>query len=77
MKLVEKYGISPRREEVKTAISRVWGSIGAFKAGEEHFGIMEVIMAVELLLPDLSDRHLLNRYLDAAIRIFEEYEAQN
>ncbi len=34
-------------------------------------------MTVELLLPDISDRHLLDPYLEAALRISEEYESQN
>jgi hypothetical protein len=67
----------PEREEVQTAIARLWWSIAAFKAGEEHGGIMEAISAVELLLPDLSNRRLLDRYLEAAVRIYEEYESQN
>ena len=67
----------PGREEVQTAISRLFWSIEAFLAEEEHGGIMQAIMAVELLLPDLSDRDLLDRYLEAAVRIFEEYEFNN
>ena len=67
----------PGREEVQTAIARLWWSMEAFRAGEEHGGIMQAIMAVELLLPDLSDRDLLDRYLEAAVRIFEEYEFKN
>jgi len=66
----------PEREEVQTAIARTWGSIAAFKSGEEHGGIMEAISAVELLLPDISDRKLLDRYLEAAVKIYEEYESQ-
>ncbi|MEW5857363.1 MAG: hypothetical protein AB1861_08280 [Cyanobacteriota bacterium] len=67
----------PEREEVQTAIARLWWSIQSFKAGAEHGGIMEAISAVELLLPNTSDRHLLDRYLEAAVRICEEYESQN
>ncbi|BBD59037.1 hypothetical protein NIES2109_18160 [Nostoc sp. HK-01] len=67
----------PDREEIQTAVARLWGSISAFKDGDEHGGIMEATMTVELLLPDLSDRLLLERYLEAAVRICEEYELQN
>jgi hypothetical protein len=67
----------PEREEVQTAIARLWWSMGAFKAGEEHNGIMSAVMAVELLLPDLSDRRLLDRYLEAAVKLHEEYKSQN
>ncbi|MEH1943016.1 MAG: hypothetical protein V7L01_22730 [Nostoc sp.] len=67
----------PEREEIQTAIARLWGSIAAFKVGEEHGGIMEAISAVELVLPDIFDRRLLDRYLEAAVIIFEEYESQN
>ena len=67
----------PGRDEVQTSIARLWWSIEAFIAGEEHGGIMQAIMAVELLLPDLSERDLLDRYLEAAVRIFEEYELKN
>ncbi|MBD1896832.1 hypothetical protein [Coleofasciculus sp. FACHB-129] len=67
----------PEREEIQTAIARLWGSISAFKDGEEHGGVMETTMAVELVLPDISERRLLDRYLEAAVRICEEYESQN
>lgn len=67
----------PEREEIQTAIARLWGSIAAFKDGEEHGGVMETTRAVELVLPDISDRPLLDRYLEAAVRICEEYESQN
>ncbi|MDF2386501.1 hypothetical protein JMG10_33865 [Nostoc ellipsosporum NOK] len=67
----------PDREEIQTAIARLWGSIAAFKDGEEVGGIVETTMAVELVLPDISDSRLLNRYLEAAVRICEEYESQN
>ena len=67
----------PEREEIQTAIARLWGSISAFKDKEEHGGVMETTMAVELVLPDISERRLLERYLEAAVRICEEYESQN
>jgi hypothetical protein len=67
----------PEREEIQTAISRVWASISAFKQEEEHGGIMETTAAVELLLPDITDILLLNRYLEAAVRIYEEHKSQN
>jgi hypothetical protein len=67
----------PEREEIQTAISRLWGSIAAFKHGEEHVGIMETTSAVELALPDLSNHLLLDRYLEAAVRICEQCESQN
>ncbi|MEE3719724.1 hypothetical protein V2H45_23565 [Tumidithrix elongata RA019] len=67
----------PEREEVQTAIARLWWSISAFKLEKEHGGIMEAISAVELLLPDVSNRCLLDRYLEAAVKICEEYESQN
>ena len=67
----------PEREEIQTAIARLWWSISAFKDGAEHVGIMETTMAVELVLPDISDRCLLDRYLEAAVRMCEEYESPN
>nr|WP_322721613.1 hypothetical protein [Nostoc sp. ChiQUE02]MDZ8234715.1 hypothetical protein [Nostoc sp. ChiQUE02] len=67
----------PEREEIQTAIARLWGSIAAFRDGEEQGGIIETTRTVELLLPDISDRRLLDRYLEAAVRICEEYESQN
>lgn len=67
----------PEREEIQTAIAQLWGSISAFKDGEEHIGIMQTTAAVELVLPDISDHYLLDRYLEAAVRICEEYESQN
>jgi hypothetical protein len=72
---------SPEREEIQTAIARLWGSISNFKYAEEdgelHSGVMEITVAVELVLPDISDYHLLDRYLEAAVRICEEHESQN
>lgn len=73
----QKIWYLPEREEVQTAIARLWWSIQAFKAGEEHGGIMEAAMAVELVLPDISNHHLLDQYLEVALRICEEYESQN
>jgi hypothetical protein len=67
----------PEREKIQTAIARLWGSIAAFKDGEDCGGVIETTMAVELVLPDISDRRLLDRYLEAAVIIFEEYESQN
>ena len=67
----------PEREEIQTAIARLWGSISAFKDGEDLGGVIETTMAVELVLPDISDQHLLDKYLEAAVRICEEYESQN
>ena len=32
-------------------------------------------MCIELLLPDISDHHLLDRYLEAAVKICEKYES--
>ena len=72
----QKIWYLPEREEVQTAIARLWWSLQAFKAGEEHGGIMEAISAVELVLPDISNRCLLERYLEAAVRICEEYESK-
>ncbi|NJR32637.1 MAG: hypothetical protein HC778_07220 [Chamaesiphon sp. CSU_1_12] len=61
---------SSGREKIQVAISRLWWSIAAFKDGDDMRGISEASMAVELLLPDnLSDRQLLDRYLDSAILI--------
>ncbi|MEH1904338.1 hypothetical protein [Nostoc sp.] len=51
--------------------------MAAFKDGEDRGGVMKTTMVVELLLPDISDRRLLDRYLEAAVIIFEEYESQN
>lgn len=65
----------PGRDVYQTAIARLWWSIGAFKDGDEHGGTMEAISTVELLLFERFDRHLLDRFLQAAIRIYEEYKA--
>jgi hypothetical protein len=67
----------PDREEIQTAISRLWGAISAFKNGDEYGGIMEITMTVELLLPDISNHLLLDRYLEAAMNIHEIYKMQN
>jgi hypothetical protein len=68
---------SPEREDIQTAVARLWWSIAAFKDGEEDEGTIEATMTVELVLPDISNRSLLDRYLEAALRIYEEYESQN
>ncbi len=68
---------SSGREEIQVAISRLWWSIAAFKDGDDNRGISEASMAVELLLPEnISDRQLLNRYLDTALLIDEKYKNQ-
>ncbi|MBZ8178522.1 hypothetical protein G3T18_00185 [Oscillatoria salina IIICB1] len=65
------------RDEIQTAIARLWWSISAFNNGKEHGGIMEVVAAIELILPDTSNCLLLDRYLQVAVKIYEEYESQN
>ncbi|MEM9926311.1 MAG: hypothetical protein AAF915_21595 [Cyanobacteria bacterium P01_D01_bin.50] len=65
----------PQREEIQTAIARLWWSIGSFKIAQERDGIIQAVMAVELLLPDISNYRLLNRYLEAAIGISEKYQS--
>ena len=67
----------PERDEIKTAIARLWWAIAAFKAGEERDGIMETTMAVELVLSDTSNHRLLNQYLETAVRICEEHKSKN
>ena len=64
------------RDDFQTAVSRLWGAISAFKNGEEHGGIMEVTMSIELLLPDICDHGLLDQYLEAAVEICNEYKRQ-
>jgi|GEM_PF-5696012 len=73
----QKIWYLPGREEAQTAIARLWWSIRTFKAGEDLGGIREAGVAVELVLPDVSNHCLLDRYLEIAIRIHEEYESQN
>ena len=65
----------PGREEIQTAISQLWGSIAAFQDGDKHVGVMQTIAAVGLVLPDISDDALLDQYMKAAVRIYEEYES--
>ena len=65
---------SSGREEIQVAISRLWWSIAAFKDGDDKRGISEASMAVELLLSDnISNRQLLNRYLETALLVDEKY----
>lgn len=68
---------SPERDDYQTAIARLWWSIYAFKNEDEYGGIMEAVSAVELLLFDTYNQHVLDKFLEAAIRICEEYELQN
>lgn len=67
----------PEREEIQTAIARLWWSIGAYKDGEEHYAVMETTAAVELVLPDISDHRLLDQYLEVAVKICDEYESKH
>ncbi|MBW4505499.1 MAG: hypothetical protein KME64_03150 [Scytonematopsis contorta HA4267-MV1] len=77
MEIAKELWYSPEREDIQTAVARLWWSIAAFKDGEEDEGAIEATMTVELVLPDISNRSLLDRYLEAALRIYEEYELQN
>jgi hypothetical protein len=67
---------SSGREEIQVAISRLWSSISEFKDGRYiDSGIFYASVSVELLLPDnISDRQLLNRYLDTALLIDEKFK---
>lgn len=66
----------PARDEIQTSIARLWWSIASFKSQEEKLGIMECMSAVELLLPDVSNQLLLERYLEAALNIYKIYKSQ-
>ena len=74
--IAKKLWYSPQREDVQTAISRIWWSIQLFKDGEELDGAIEVEMAVGLVLPDIKNHLLLDRYLEIAVRIDREYNHQ-
>ncbi|BDA74077.1 hypothetical protein CAL7716_082430 [Calothrix sp. PCC 7716] len=67
----------PEREDVQTAVAQLWGSI-SFKYGEEEGMHLanDIAGVVGLLLPDVSNRSLLDKYLSAAQRIYEEYFSQ-
>ncbi|MEM6404546.1 MAG: hypothetical protein AAF757_30705 [Cyanobacteria bacterium P01_D01_bin.116] len=75
--IAKKLWYSPEREDAQTAIARIWWSIQFFRDAHEIDGVIEVGMAAELSLPDLSNRSLLDRYLEIALRIYQEYELQN
>jgi hypothetical protein len=66
----------PDREEIQTAISRLWWSIARFKNGDDELGILEASRSVELLVPYISEHQLLDRYLEAALIIYEKYSSQ-
>lgn len=59
------------RDEIQTSLSRLWGAIAACKDGDERGGIAELNMAVELLLPDLNNNKLLEKYVESALMIYE------
>lgn len=65
------------REDLQTAVAQLWGSI-SFKYGDEEgkYRARDIAMVVELLLPDVSNRSLLDKYLSTAQRIYEEYFLQ-
>jgi hypothetical protein len=62
---------SPERDDFQTAIARLWWAIS-----NKQDGLIEAEMCVELLLPDLSNSLLLDRYLEAAIIIHEGHKIQ-
>ncbi len=64
----------PEREDVQTAVAQLWGSI-SFKYGDEEgeYRARDIASVVELLLPDVFNRSLLDKYLNTAQRIYEEY----
>ncbi|MBW4603134.1 MAG: hypothetical protein KME29_27140 [Calothrix sp. FI2-JRJ7] len=64
-----------QRDDFQTALARLWWSISAFKDGEELSGITEAESTVELLF-DTLNRGLVEQFLEAALRICEEYELQ-
>lgn len=66
----------PGKDDFQTAISRLWWSIASFKDGEEQGGIREAVSVVELLLFETFNMHLLYQFLEAAVRIYEDYEVQ-
>lgn len=68
---------SPERDDFQTAIARLWWSIWAFKNEDEQAGIMETVSTVELLLFNTDNQYLLEKFLEAALKICEEYELQN
>lgn len=70
--IAKKLWYSLEREEIQTAISRMFWSVAVFKDGEDYDGVIEAVMAVELLLPDIFNGLLLDRYLEVAVRICEE-----
>lgn len=68
----------PEREDLQTAVSHLWGALGR-KYGEEDgkYRAREIGLVVEVLLPDVSNRDLLDRYLGVALLIYQEYKACN
>lgn len=75
--IARKLWYSPEREDAQTAVAQIWWSIQCFKDGREIDGVIGVEMAVGLSLPDISNRSLLDRYLEIALRIYREYQQQN
>jgi hypothetical protein len=67
----------PERDNVQTAVARLWWILWHYKMGRDHFVVMETTMAIMLLLPEKSSHLLLDRYLEAAVRIYEEYNLAN
>ena len=68
---------SPWREDAQTAVTHLWWSIANFKDGEEIEAAKSAGIAVEVVLPDVKNHLLLDRYLNIAQRILTEHQSQN
>ena len=60
------------RDEVQTSLSHLWAVVRDCK--ENDVSIWNVCSVVSLLLPKLSNRYLLNRYLKAATIVYQNYK---
>ena len=64
------------RNNVQNSIALLWWLLGRYKRNENP-SILETNAMVTLLLPDVFNRNFLERYLEVAGKIYEEYELKN
>ena len=69
-----KIWYSPEREDAQTAVTLLWWSIANFKDGNESSGARDAGAAVEVILPDITNSPLLDKYLEVAQRIYQEHQ---
>lgn len=76
--MARKIWYSPDREEIQTAVSRLWWAIGLLKEGRDyhHRAIQETSAAINLALGDENNIELRNQFIEEATKIYDRYKSQ-